>query len=51
MFDPPVMVVFGNRGSLASAHLSNFWAEGEGWSSQWGVHHLPCGPTYTGIWG
>ena len=25
-FDPPVGVVFGSRGSLASAHLSNFWA-------------------------
>ena len=25
-FDPPVVVVFSSRGSLASAHLSNFWA-------------------------
>ena len=28
-FDPPVMVVFRSRGSLASDHLSNFWAAKE----------------------
>ena len=45
------MVVFQSRGSLASAHLSNFWLQGAGLSSWWVDYHPLFGPTCTNIWG
>ena len=50
-FDPPVMVVFGSKGSLALAYLSNFCAARSKSEKLAGCCHPPCGPTCTSIWG